>query len=145
MGWPLKRVFPSIGLTPAEIAPEAEKSRIERSLAVVGQSLDMFRADELSLEQEISDREKAHREKIAELTEALHQIRVCIEGFTANDRILVAGAKPPAEAAVPLPDGRFVQVERLVPRQVRGSTEERAAADLIVEDGKVTKSKRAAS
>jgi hypothetical protein len=110
MGWPRKHVFgPAIDLSPEEIAPEVEhRSRIERSLAAVGQSLDIFRADEIRIEQEIADREAAHRERIAELTEELRQARICIEGFTANDRILVAGAKPPE-----------APVERLVPRAVK--------------------------
>jgi hypothetical protein len=73
----LLRTAPSVELTVADCRPEPARSILDRSLAVVSNTLDNFRADELSLEAQI-----------AELTERLRQTRVAITAFSSAEQTL---------------------------------------------------------
>ncbi|TIX64113.1 MAG: hypothetical protein E5V25_19365 [Mesorhizobium sp.] len=106
----LRRTVRDLELAEDDLKPDSlPGSLLERSATSVTNMLDRFRADEVALEQEISD-----------LTERLRQTRVAITAFEAAGGIL-NGGKQPAEPAP------AKKIGRLVPREVPAAEAEREA------------------
>ena len=117
MAWFSPFTRDDVDLTIEEATPDAPPSGslLDRGRASVGDMLGKLRVSEANLVDEIADR-----------TERLRQTRIAIDAFEAADKIMTDG------------DPDFAEVE---PATMRGHHAKLAAADLIIEDGKIVKSK----